>query len=179
MNTAFSKTLQPFITTFKNNTSLFPQKNGCKNNQEFLGCNIIQKKTENEIKPYSAIGLDGVLAVSVTNFPLSSIEKLFKNQIMGISRPAKSLETGIFGNLGYVGDGANCGDTVWIRQREYESDDYGIFKDSRDIRGGIGYWDGATVWICRGRYKGDDCTVILEYNSQKEINPEVKLVVKN
>jgi len=132
-----------------------------------LGCNIIQKKTENKIKLDSAIGLDGVLSVSVTNFPLSSIEELFKNKIMGISRPVKSL-------------GTNGGRTTErVSRGEYKSNDYGIFKNSENIRGGTDYWNGADEWICHGDYNYKYYEITLQYNRQKEINGEVKLVVEN
>jgi len=122
---------------------------------------MIEKVIENEIKLSSAIGLDGALVVSVTNFPLSSIEELFKNKLMGISRGAEPLETRKFRDLGYKGDGANLGDPMRIRQSEYGSDDHGIFENSRDIMGG-GYPDGTTTWVCgtttwvcQGDYKGN------------------------
>jgi len=129
----------------------------CKNNQEFLGCNIIQKKTEENVKPYSAIGLDSALAVSVPNFPLSSIEELFEKGIMGISRHGTSWDDGIFKNSRYPS--YSKGEENWY------------------IKGATG-WDGNTIRVFRGDYNDEGYLITLYYNSQMEINYKVKLVVE-
>ena len=119
-----------------------------------MGCSIIQKKTEEKAPLNSTIGLDGVLAVSVPNFPSRFIEKLFKKIIIGSSKVGKSLETG---------------------EMESVPLENGIFRNSRYIRGGA-YWDGTKEQLFHGDYNGERNPVILKYNPLKETN-EVELRV--